>query len=89
MKYIQELWKKIVLYDREYSDNHYFKDIHISYNNINGNFFSHNINTIFFQIFDWYKNNNRILSDINYLSFKEFMYHNNAYYNKCIDSFFL
>ena len=31
MKYIQELWKKIVLYDREYSDNHYFKDIHISF----------------------------------------------------------
>ena len=89
MKYIEELWKKMVLYDTLNTNNHYLNNIHISYNNINSNYFSQNVNTIFFQIFDWYKNNNRILLDINYLSFKEFMYHNNTYYNECINSIFL
>ena len=89
MKNIQKLWKKIVLLDRGYSNNYNLKDIHISYFNINSDFFSEDINTIFFQIFHWYKSNNRILFDINYSNFEEFMYHNNSYYNKCINSFFL
>ena len=93
MKHIDKLWKKISLisinsekYNNNYLDSIY--NFHVSYNNlINFNYYPCKINAIFFQIFKWFYNNNRKLTDINFYNFKEFMYHNKSVYKYCIDIF--